>query len=156
MNLETPISIDLIKQWLADAAYDVTTDNDGDLYVNGSTSDFPYWVCVVAKTELVVISTYIQTKSNSTAAQLGLVCNTCNDQLTLPNFYYAADANSKLYVHGSYAMSYSGGLDRHQFLKMARRFASEFVYGLRTFDPDDVTGGDSEATAVSPKEPSLV
>lgn len=139
MSLVHPVSIDLLEEWLKDAAHDVSADKDGDLYVSAETSEFPYWIRIKENPELIVFTSYIGTKATATDAQLGAICNVCNEKLTLPTFYYVTD-DMKLYLYGQYVMTFSEGLNRSQFLKMSRRFSSEFIYGLRTFDPDGVLG----------------
>lgn len=144
MNLASQITLELLATWLKDAAHDVEQTDDNHLYVGSEGVDFPFWVRFGAESDLLILKTYIATKSNADVEQIAKVCNTCNDKLMIPNFHYYHDDNNLIRVYGTYAMSCSGGLDRVQFLKIARRFASEFVFGLRTYDPDDVTGGDRD------------
>ena len=102
-----------------EAAYiDQQMDDDGDIYVTEGV-DFPLWVHLMPDQKLVKLFTYYPVDD-----QVDWVArvNEINSRIELPQFCYARDA-----VWATYWMTYAGGLNMRQFIRMLRRFSSAVV-----------------------------
>ena len=100
-----------------EAAYiDHDLDEDGAIYVRDGI-DFPLWIRLMPEQKLLLVTFFPvddQPDVDWTAR-----ANELNCRIEVPQFCYARDA-----VWASYWMTYAGGLNLRQFIKMMRRFSS--------------------------------
>ena len=109
---------------LLDTAFiDHRIDEDGDVYVTDGV-DFPLWISIETRRKLVVLFTYcsIDDRERNWLAEV----NDLNGQIAVPQFAYRENA-----IWGSHWISYDGGLNVRQFVKMLRIFSGAFRTGLQ-------------------------
>ena len=99
---------------------DQQMDDDGDIYVTEGV-DFPLWIHLMSDQKLVKLFTYYSVDEQSEVDWVARV-NEINTRIEVPQFCYAQDA-----VWATYWMTYAGGLNIRQFMKMLRRFSSAVV-----------------------------
>jgi hypothetical protein len=97
-------------------------DRDGDLYVTDGL-DFPSWVRLPEDEKLIIFVTYQKIDDPDEEDWLARM-NEVNHKTPLVQFHWCGNA-----IFGHYAMSYEGGLNGRQFIKMLRRFSSTFAHG---------------------------
>ena len=121
---EEEVTIPRLSSVLDAAFIDHEIDDDGDIYVTDGV-DFPLWIGVISDRMLVVLFTYCSVDAKPAATWLARV-NDMNEKIAVPQFAYRRDA-----VWGSYWITYDGGLNVRQFIKMLRNFGGAFRAGLQ-------------------------
>lgn len=143
---DTNVSLNTLMGFLSDAAHKCRIDDDGDLYVTGDV-DFPFWLHIEDGQDVVKMFTYIRARPGATHEDLLELVNETSKKVILPAFY-CLDHGDGLAFYGNYFMSISGGIDRTQFISIARRFAAAFSYAINRHDPNDLLGmPDADAQA---------
>jgi len=126
---EEDISSERLSRLLQTAFLDPEFDEDGDIYVTEGL-DIPAWIHVDHDKKRIVFVTYLKVEPGD-ANWLERV-NEMNATIAVPQFSYRRDA-----VWGTYWVSYDGGLNVRQFIKMLRTFAGAFVAGFHIFDREN-------------------
>ena len=112
-----------------EAAYiDQQMDDEGDIYVTDGV-DFPLWVHLIPDEKLIKLFTYYPVDEQPEVDWVARV-NEINSRVELPQFCYAQDA-----VWATYWMTFAGGLNIRQFVRMLRRFSSAVVQADLVQDP---------------------
>ena len=119
---EDEVSIARLQSILETAVFDVKRDRDGDLYVTDGL-EFPSWVRLPEDEKLIIFVTY-QKFDDPDEEDWSARMNEVNHKTPLVQFHWCGNA-----IFGHYAMSYEGGLNGRQFIKMLRRFSSTFAQG---------------------------
>jgi hypothetical protein len=115
------VTIDLIRQFLDDAAINHRPASASSLYVTGYAS--PFWLHVDEDEREVVLSSYWDFSSKADEASLLSFTNQLNVDWRMVQFAFAP-SDHRLLAH--YALSYRDGLLRRQVLRSASTFAAVF------------------------------
>jgi Putative bacterial sensory transduction regulator len=128
---EDEVTLSRLASLLEAAVIEFKIDGDGDLYATDGL-EFPTWIQLIEDKKLIIFFTYIrtddaeETDTQARAREDDLAwVNTMNKKILAVQFYWDEPA-----VWGQYAMTYDGGLNVRQFIKMLRRFAGAFTAGL--------------------------
>jgi hypothetical protein len=142
MISEDEVSIARLRSVLETAVFDVKMDRDGDLYVTDGL-EFPSWVRRLEDEKLLIFVTY-QKFDDPDEEDRPARMNEINHRTPLVQFHWCGNA-----IFGHYAMSYEGGLNGRQFIKMLRRFSSAFAQGalLACDQESEESNGEQEPTA---------
>jgi len=116
------MSLARLESVLETAVFDVKMDRDGDLYVTDGL-EFPSWVRLLEDDKLIIFVTYHRF-DDPDEEDWPARMNEINHKIPLVQFHWCGNA-----IFGHYAMSYEGGLNGRQFIKMLRRFSSTFAQG---------------------------
>ena len=135
---EEEVAISRLSSVLDAASIDHEIDDDGDIYVTDGV-DFPLWIGVLSDRKLVVLFTYCSVDAKPAATWLARV-NDMNEKIAVPQFVYRRGA-----VWGSYWITYDGGLNVRQFIKMLRNFGGAFRAGLQLHEGDRASASDRMA-----------
>lgn len=119
---EQDVTIPRLSDLLTSAVIEHETDEEGDLYANEGL-EFPCWVRLDTERKLIVFLTYAE--QQKTEAELREDVNLMNRQILSVQFH--ADEGR---VWGQYVMTYDGGLNGRQFIKMLRRLVGAFRAGV--------------------------
>ena len=136
---EEEVSIPRLASILEAAVIDYVIDKDGDLYASDGL-EFPAWIEVTKEHKLITFMTYIRPDVVEGRDWLKRV-NDMNRTIVGVQFHWGEEG----VVGGSNWMSYDGGLNVRQFVKMLRRFAGGFRGGFKLEDDGEVA-----PTEVSP------
>ena len=121
---------------LLDMAFiDHKIDEDGDVYVTDGV-DFPLWISIETRRKLVVLFTYCSVGDQPERNWLAEV-NEMNGQIAVPQFAYRGNA-----IWGGHWISYDGGLNVRQFVKMLRLFGGAFRAGLQLHEGETVASSE--------------
>jgi hypothetical protein len=120
---EDEVSLARLQSVLETAVFDVKMDRDGDLYVTDGL-EFPSWVRRLEDEKLLIFVTY-QKFDDPDEEDWPARMNEINHRTPLVQFHWCGNA-----IFGHYAMSYEGGLNGRQFIKVLRRFSSTFAQGV--------------------------
>lgn len=131
---EEEVTIARLASVLEAAVLDYEIDDDGDLYVKDGL-EFPTWVQLIEDKKLVEFFTCFA----STGSEGGHVTN--SDWMVQVNEMNITNVGVQFYlsgktVWGHYWMSYDGGFNVRQFIKMLRRFSGAFRAGIRFLRDD--------------------
>ena len=125
---------------LLDTAFiDHEIDDEGDVYITDGV-DFPLWVHIESDRKLLVLFTYCAVDDQPAENWLARV-NDMNEKIAVPQFAYRRDA-----VWGSHWITYDGGFNVRQLIKMLRIFGGAFRAGLQLRGRD--TENPSELTTI--------
>ncbi len=136
---EDEVSIPRLASILEAAVIDFKIDTDGDLYASDGL-EFPAWIQVTKEQKLITFFTYFKPQVVEEQDWLKWI-NDMNRTIVSVQFHW----DEKGVVGGAHWMSYDGGLNVRQFIKMLRRFAGAFRAGLNLDDDGAVA-----PTEVSP------
>ncbi len=129
---EGEVTIARLSGLLETAFIDHDVDNEGDIYITDGV-DFPLWVQIDGDRKFLVMFTFFPTEDEPAADWLARV-NDMNAKISGPQFCYRRDAVWGCYrrdaVWGSYSITYDGGLNVRQFIKMLRIFGRAFLAGI--------------------------
>jgi len=120
---EAEVTISRLSAILEGAYIDFEIDESGDLFVTDGL-EYPLWVTIVATGKLLYLLTCAEIDEDPEADWLSRI-NRMNETVTVTRFYRTDDA-----VWGDYFISFEGGLNIRQFVKMLRKFSAEFAGGL--------------------------
>ncbi len=137
---EEEVTVPRLSSVLDAAFIDHEIDDDGHMYVNDGV-EFPLWIEVLDKRELLSFFTHWSVRDQPEADWLSRV-NELNSSIMLPQFSYCRNS-----IWGAYWMTYAGGLNVRQFVKMLRNFSGAFVAGISAY---------REETAKAPPALTLV
>jgi hypothetical protein len=143
---EDEVSIARLRSVLETAVFDVKMDRDGDLYVTDGL-EFPSWVRRLEDEKLLIFVTY-QKFDDPDEEDRPARMNEINHRTPLVQFHWCGNA-----IFGHYAMSYEGGLNGRQFIKMLRRFSSTFAQGALLACENESEESDGEQELVADPEP---
>ena len=127
---EDEVTISRLSGVLESAFMEHEIDDDGQIYVSDGT-EFPLWIDVLKDPELLNFFTYWSVEKQRDADWVARA-NELNSHIMLPQFSYCRNS-----ILGAYWMTYSGGLNVRQFVKMLRCFSSAFVAGLSSYREDN-------------------
>jgi Putative bacterial sensory transduction regulator len=145
MISEGEVSLARLQSVLETAVFDVKMDRDGDLYVTDGL-DFPSWVRLPEDEKLIIFVTY-QKFDDPDEEDWPARMNEINHRTPLVQFHWCGNA-----IFGHYAMSYEGGLNGRQFIKMLRRFSSTFAQGALLACDKESEESDEEQELVADPE----
>jgi len=120
--VEDEVTLSRLASFLEAAVIEFKVDEDGDLYANEGLA-FPTWIQVLEDKRLILFFTYMQL-DDAREDELAWV-NEMNGKIIAAQFHWDGRA-----VWGQYTMTYDGGLNVRQFIKMLRRFGGAFKAGL--------------------------
>jgi hypothetical protein len=143
---EDEVSLARLQSILETAAFDVKMDRDGDLYVTDGL-EFPSWIGLLDDEKLITFFTYVDL-DDPDEEDWPARMNEINHRISLVQFHWCANA-----IWGHYAMSYEGGLNGRQFIKMLRRFSSTFVQGASLARDDESDESNREQEGAADLEP---
>lgn len=106
-------------------------DDDGDILITDGL-DVAVWVQIDNQRKLIVLVTQYRVDDEPPADWLARV-NDMNATVAVPQFCYRKDA-----IWGSHWITYDGGLNVRQFIKMLRRFAGAFRAGIELHKSEGV------------------
>lgn len=129
---EDEVSIPRLASILESAVIDFIVDSDGDLYATDGL-EFPAWIEVSKQKKLITFMTHMKISSVENRDWLKRV-NEMNRTFVGVQFHW----DDQGVVGGSNWMSFDGGLNVRQFVKMLRRFTSAFRAGL-SHEPDEAS-----------------
>ncbi len=95
--------------------FEIEIDEDGDLYAHDGL-EFPVWIEALPDSNLIAFMNYQWPEKTVGVDWLARV-NTMNKKMVAVQFHWSDQV-----VWGKYWMSYDGGLNARQFIKMVRRF----------------------------------
>jgi hypothetical protein len=121
---EAEVTISSLSGILEAAFIDHEIDESEDLFVTDGL-EYPLWLTIDAPLKFLYFYTYSEIDEEPEADWLSRV-NRMNESLIMTRFYRTDDA-----IWGDYSMSFEGGLNARQFVKILRRFSAGFVAGLR-------------------------
>ena len=124
---EDEVTIARLSSLLAAAVMDHELDEDGDLYISDGL-DFPAWIHIDGDRKFLMLSTYCRVEEPG-APWLSHV-NDMNSKVKVVQFCYRGDA-----IWGSCWISFDGGLNVRQLIKMLRAFSGAFCAGLKLHEP---------------------
>ena len=113
---EEHVSVSRISDLLNTTFMDHTVDGDGDIHVTDGV-EFPCWIAIAQRAKLIELFSYFPPEQPTPSHWLTRV-NEFNRTIMVPQFSFQQDA-----VWGRYWMTFDGGLDMRQFIKMLRRFS---------------------------------
>jgi putative sensory transduction regulator len=134
---------------LETAVFDVKTDRDGALYVTDGL-DFPTWVRLLEDEKLIIFVTYLRF-DDPDEGDWPARMNEINHRIVLVQFHWCGNA-----IFGHYAMSYEGGLNGGQFVKMLRWFSNTFSEGAFLACGDNGEEPDGAQARAADPEPQLL
>jgi len=137
---EEEVTIERLSSVLEAAFIEYEVDDDGQIYVSDGI-EFPLWIDVLGKRELLCFFTYWSVERQPEANWLARV-NELNSTIMLPQFSYCRNS-----IGGAYWMPYSGGLSVRQFIKMLRSFSGAFLAGISTFREEVAKAPEPELAA---------
>ena len=120
---EDEVTIARLMSFLDAAVIDSEIDEDGDIYVSDGLS-FPCWIDVLKEKKMISFFTYYAPESLE-GQDWFEVLNDMNTNVVVVQFSWNGKA-----VWGQYWMSYDGGLNVRQFIKMLRNFSGAFRAGI--------------------------
>ena len=123
---ESEVTIARLSSVLESVFMEHEIDDDGQIYVTDGT-ECPLWIDVLEDHELLNFFTYWSVEKQPDADWVARA-NALNSQTVLPQFWYAGNC-----IGGAYWMTYTGGLNVRQFVKMLRNFSSAFVGGISPY-----------------------
>jgi hypothetical protein len=121
---EEEVTISRLSAILEAAFMDFEIDESGDIFVTDGL-EYPLWLTIDAAGKFLHLFTYREIEEEPEADWLSRI-NRMNETLIVTRFYRMDDA-----IWGDYSMSFEGGLNVRQFVKMLRRFSGGFVADLR-------------------------
>jgi len=116
------------------AAFEVTQDDDGELYLKGG--DFPLWVSIDEKGKYIKLRSYLACKEGSPLEELPDLSAACNEYI-LVNFTPTVYEDGRGYLNGYYYMYYNFGLIAPQLVYTVKQFSEIFLAAIRESDQDD-------------------
>ena len=123
---EEEVTIPRLSSVLDAAFIDHEIDEDGDIYVSDGV-EFPLWIDLLSDRKLVNLFTYLRFDDQREANWLTRV-NEMNSKIMLPQFSYCRGS-----IWGAYWMTFEGGLNIRQFVKMLRNFSGAFTAGISIY-----------------------
>ena len=120
---EEEVTIARLSSVLDAAVIDHEIDDDGHIYVTDGI-EFPLWIELLENRKLVNLFTYWSVDDERDANWVARV-NDMNSKIMLPQFSYCRGS-----VWGGYWMTFEGGLNVRQFVKMLRFFSGAFAAGV--------------------------
>jgi hypothetical protein len=120
---EDEVSLARLQNVIEAAAIDVQPDDDGDLYATDDL-EFPVWVTKLEDKKLIMFYTFCEPRDLD-CKDWYKETNELNQEIIAAQFHWAENA-----IWGHYFMTYDGGLNVRQFIKMLRRFSSAFRAGI--------------------------
>ena len=120
---EDEVTIPRLSSVLDAAFIDHQIDDDGHIYVTDGI-EFPLWIELLKNRKLVTLFTYWSVDDERDANWLARV-NDMNSKIMLPQFSYCRGS-----VWGGYWMTFEGGLNVRQFVKILRFFSGAFAAGV--------------------------
>jgi len=128
-----------IASILEAAVIDHRVDPDGDIYASEGL-EFPAWISIAPDKKLISFFTFYDPEDPH-QQDLERRANDLNHTIVVVQFCWKSDR-----LWGHYWMTYDGGIDAKQFIKMLRRFSGAFVAGIEKF---------KETGETSPIEPRV-
>ena len=132
------VTITRLSGLLEAAFIDHTIDDDGDIYVTDGV-DFPLWVQIDTDRKFLELLTWCSVDDQQATDWVNRV-NDMNREKIVSQFSYGRDA-----IWGHYWMTYGGGLNVRQFVKMLRAFSSAFQAGLLLHESESKRAPQKEA-----------
>ena len=143
---EEEVSLTRLQSLIEVAAIDVQVDEDEDLYATDDL-EFPVWITMMNDKKLVMFYTFCEPR-NLDCKDWYKEMNELNQEIIAAQFHWAEDA-----IWGHYFISYDGGLNARQFIKMLRRFSGAFRAGIASLgenvknvgkcEPEELAGTES-------------
>ncbi len=137
---ECDVTTSRLASFLEAAVIDFSIDDDGDLYASDGL-EFPAWIRVLSSKKLIMFFTYIEPdndKDEGESEDWVARVNRMNTSIIAAQFHWHEKA-----VWGRFWLSYDGGLNVRQFIKLLRRFGGAFKAGIMLGHDDanvDVAG----------------
>lgn len=120
---EDEVTIARLMSFLDAAVIDAEIDEDGDIYASDGLV-IPCWIDVLNEKKMISFFTYFTPESIEGQDWFELL-NNMNKTIVFVQFSWNGKA-----VWGQYWMSYDGGLNVRQFIKMLRNFSEAFRAGI--------------------------
>jgi hypothetical protein len=120
---EDEVTISRLASFLDAAFIDYTIDDDGDLYAKDGL-EFPAWIDIDQDKKMIMFLTCISA-DEKVATDLMARVNEMNTSYVAVQFHLRGEV-----IWGHYWLSYDGGINVRQFIKMLRRFCSAFRAGI--------------------------
>lgn len=126
---EGDVSANRLASILVSAVIEHEIDEDGDIYATDGL-EFPVWISVDADRKFLSFTTYYSPAEDRTWAADDMLSavNDLNETYTYVQFHWR---NAKNRVAGNYFMTFDGGLDPRQFIKLLRHFSGAFCSALQ-------------------------
>ena len=140
---EEEVTIARLSSVLDAAVIDHEIDDDGHIYVTDGI-EFPLWIELLENRKLVNLFTYWSVDDERDANWVARV-NDMNSKIMLPQFSYCRGS-----VWGGYWMTFEGGLNVRQFVKMLRFFSGAFAAGVAKHEEESAKTPRPQLTLVEP------
>ena len=140
---EEDVTIARLSSVLDAAFIDHEIDEDGHIYVTDGI-EFPLWIELLQNRKLVNLFTNWSVDDERDANWFARV-NDMNSKIMLPQFSYCKGS-----VWGGYWMTFEGGLNVRQFVKMLRFFSGAFAAGLLKHEEERAKTPKAQLTLVEP------
>lgn len=126
---EEDVSANRLASILVSAVIENEIDDDGDIYATDGL-EFPVWISVDADRKFLSFMTYVSPDEHRSWAADDMLSavNDLKATYTYVQFHWRKAKNR---VCGNYFMTFDGGLDPRQFIKMLRHFSSAFCSALQ-------------------------
>ena len=130
----TDVTKEKLIELFTNAAFEVTEDDDGDLYLKGG--DFPLWVSINETGKYIKLRTYLKCKDGAPLEDLSDLSIACNDYI-LVTFTPTVYEDGRGYLNGYSYMYYNFGLIAPQLVHTTKEFSNIFLAAIKENDPED-------------------
>ena len=127
------LTLETLSSLLDEAVIDHEPASDGEIYVTGLS--FNFWVGIDADRPFVTFSTYWNFRADVGEIETLRCLNALNLDLMMLQFFIGANPDR---LRGHYALPIHDGLDRRQFLHIARMFADIFRTAVQNGEHRDL------------------
>lgn len=128
---EEDVSVNRLASILAAAVVEHGIDEDGDIYAFDGLG-CPVWISVDMERKFLVFTSYFPA-GNETMRDARETVNDLNGSFVFVQFHWDPERER---VWGFYYMTFDGGLDARQFVKMLRHFCRAFVLAFEEMSSD--------------------
>jgi len=130
----TEVTKEKLIEIFTNAAFEVTEDDDGELYLKGG--DFPLWVSINETGKYIKLRTFLQCKDGAPLEDLSDLSTACNEYI-LVTFTPTVYEDGRGYLNGYYYMYYNFGLIAPQLVHTTKEFSEIFLAAIKANDPED-------------------
>ena len=130
----TEVTKEKLIEIFTNAAFEVTEDDDGELYLKGG--DFPLWVSINETGKYIKLRTFLKCKDGAPLEDLSDLSTACNEYI-LVTFTPTVYEDGRGYLNGYYYMYYNFGLIAPQLVHTTKEFSEIFLAAIKANDPED-------------------
>lgn len=123
---DAEVTANKLSSVLFAAVIESEVEDDGDIYATDGLN-FPVWISIDTERKVLTFLTFLDPREGS-GKVVETIVNELNSSMIWVQFYWHSDK-----IWGQCWMTFDGGLDPRQFIKVLRRFSGAFSAGAERF-----------------------